>query len=184
VRARAPRTRLAAAVAVLLLLAVPTAAAADGAAEKTAERPFAAQLDGTFAFGPCPADAPGGAQCLTDDVRGRAKALGRVTGEFDVVFDTAAFGDDQCGPIRKQGALTAADGEQLTIRATGTFCFTNTIAAYVYTITGGTGRFEGATGDGVWYVPAPTTFDGTAGTGPEYLYGSIVLPRRDDAPPG
>ncbi len=182
---RGPRrlaTLLPVAVTLLLALSVPATAGADTAEDATTEQSFAARLNGAFAFGPCPEGAPQGAQCLTDDVHGRATALGRVTGRFDVVFDVAAFGEDQCGPIRKEGALTAANGDQLTIRATGTFCFTNTIAAYVFTITGGTGRFEGAGGDGVWYVPAPTTFDGTSGNGPEYLYGAIVLQRGDQGP--
>lgn len=154
-------------------LAIGLVTPAPAPAAEAGPRPFAAVLDGAFAFGACPDGAPAGAQCLTDRVSGRVPAVGPVTGTFEVVFDVGAF-VDQCGPIRKRGSLVARNGDRLDIGAVGTFCFTNNIAVYIYTITGGTGRFEGAVGDGAWYVPAPTTFDGAAGTGREYLYGSIV----------
>lgn len=156
------------ALAIGLVAPLPAGAADAG------PRPFVAVLDGAFAFGACPDGAPTGAQCLTDEVTGRVPGIGPVTGTFEVVFDVGAF-VDQCGPIRKRGSLVARNGDRLDIEAVGTFCFTNNIAVYVFTITDGTGRFEGAAGEGAWYVPAPTTFDGSAGTGREYLYGSATL---------
>jgi hypothetical protein len=134
--------------------------------------PLRADLTGSFAFGPCPADAPAGALCLSDEVSGVMSHLGASTGSFEVVFDLARFVDG-CGPISKRGSFVAADGDRLDIVARGTFCFTTLVASYTYTVTGGSARFTGATGTGTWLVPPPATFDGVAGQGDELLDGTI-----------
>lgn len=135
--------------------------------------PFKGQILGSFFFYPCPPGAPEGALCLHDEVVGRLTHLGRTTGSFEVVFDLAEFGEDSCGPIRKQGSFTAANGDQLEVEAEGRFCFDTVVAEYQFRITGGTGRFVGASGGGSWVVPAPATFDGTSGTGGEFLTGTL-----------
>jgi hypothetical protein len=85
----------------------------------------------------------------------------------------AAFGEDTCGPIAKQGSFIAANGDRLDIEATGTFCFSTLVAVYEFQVTGGTGRFARASGHGSWVVPPPATFDGVAGTGDEFLTGKL-----------
>jgi hypothetical protein len=142
-------------------------------------KPLKGDVLGTFSFHACAADAPARAQCLHDDVTGQITHLGRTIGSFEVVFDIAKFGDDGCGPIRKTGSFIAANGDWLHIEAQGTFCFSSLVAAYKYRITGGTGRFAGASGGGDWVVPPPTTFDGVSGTGNEALIGSIVMLKTD-----
>jgi hypothetical protein len=138
-----------------------------------AARPLKANLVGVFAFGPCPAEAPAGALCLHDEVSGRMSHLGRVTGQFDVVIDAARTGADNCAPISKRGSFYAANGDRLDLLAKGTFCFATAIAQYTYTFGGGSGRFGDATGTGTWTVPAPSTFDGVAGEGDEFLEGTL-----------
>jgi hypothetical protein len=142
------------------------------AAKPTA--PLKADVLGSFFFHECPADAPVGALCLHDDVTGNLTHLGRTTGRFEVVFDVAQFGEDGCGPIRKTGTFTAANGDQLSVDAQGSFCFGTVVAIYTYNIIGGTGRFAGASGSGSWVVPPPINFDGVAGVGDEFLLGGLV----------
>src|SRR5215203_67477 len=136
--------------------------------------PLKGDVLGSFFFHACPVEAPVGALCLHDDVTGTLTHLGKTTGSFDVVFNVAAFDDEGCGPIRKQGSFTAANGDRLDIEAEGTFCFRTQVAMYQFRITGGTGRFASSTGSGSWVVPAPATFDGVAGTGDEFLDGILV----------
>jgi hypothetical protein len=136
--------------------------------------PFKGDVLGSFAFHACPAGAPAGALCLHDDVSGTLTHLGRTTGTFEVVFDTAAFGPDSCGPISKRGEFTAANGDRLTLEAEGTFCFSTLVATYEFHITGGTGRFANANGRGTWLVPPPATFDGVAGEGDEFFLGALA----------
>jgi hypothetical protein len=106
--------------------------------------------------------------CLHDDVTGHLTHLGRTTGNFEVVFDVAAVGEDGCGPIGKQGTFIAASGGRLDVEAAGTFCFGTLVAHYEFQVTGSTRRFAGARGSGSWLVQTPTTFDGVSGTGDEF----------------
>jgi hypothetical protein len=60
-----------------------------------------------------------------------------------------------CAPASGPATLTAANGDTLTMQVTGTVCEVGATSANVphtftgtYTITGGTGRFAGATGSG------------------------------------
>jgi hypothetical protein len=72
------------------------------------------------------------------------------------------------------GTLTAANGDTITVVGSGTGCPTSPTTATivdVFTVTGGSGRFEGATGNfaSVTFVDQPTksfvlTFDGALST--------------------
>jgi len=138
----------------------------------------AAQLDGafvgTFFSHTCPAGAPAGAICLHDDLAGSFSHFGSTTGSAEVVLDVAHTGTDGCLPVQKRGTFTVANGDQLTVQAAGTFCGDNGTAIYVFLTFGGTGRFAHTTSIGTWVVPPPTTFNGTAGTGNEFLYGLLA----------
>lgn len=175
------RTTAVALLGAVVLAPASAASAAPGnpAGRVDAPRPFLAELDGVFAGHPCPAAAPAGALCITDVVTGRILGTGRVTGRFEVVFDVAAADDEGCAPIRKQGVLATSDGDRLNLDASGRFCFPTSVADYVYRVTGGTGRFGGARGAGIWHVPAPERFDpaDSSGSGPELLVG-ILAARR------
>jgi hypothetical protein len=153
------------------LLTVLVTATAPVGAKSTP--PLKGDVLGSFFFHDCPAGTQAGALCLHDDIVGTLTHLGRSTGSFEVVFDAAAFVDG-CGPIRKKGSFTAANGDQLDVEAEGTFCFTTLVATYAFQVTGGTGRFAGSSGSGSWLVPPPTAFDGVAGVGDEILEGVLV----------
>ena len=66
--------------------------------------------------------------------RGKATHLGRITGVATVYYDPVTW-----IPVKADQTLIAANGDELYITAT--------FGAYV--ITGGTGRFEDASGSGV-----------------------------------
>lgn len=146
------------------------------------QRPLNADLVGAFDFGECPAGAPAGALCLHDRVRGPISYLGQSTGAFDVVIDAAAAGADGCAPAGKRGFFVAADGDRVDVVAQGNYCFATSVTTYVYTVTGGSGRFAGATGTGSYLVPAPRTFDGKSGEGEERLRGTIAFPEPGAVP--
>jgi len=160
------------AFAIAVLVAAFTGGSAPAGAESTP--PLKGEVLGSFFFHACPAEAPAGALCLHDDVTGTLTHLGLTTGTFEVVFDVAVFGQDGCGPIRKKGSFTAANGDRVDVEAEGTFCFGTQVARYDFQVTGGTGRFAGSSGTGSWLVPAPAMFDGVTGTGDEFLNGVLV----------
>ena len=144
-----------------------------GAILYTLEGPLKGDGQGSFYFHPC-SDAGSNELCLHDDVTGTLTQLGITRGSFEVIFDIPAFDANGCGPIRKQGSFFAANGDRLDIEAQGTFCFSTLVATYEFRITGGTGRFTGASGGGSWLVPPPATFDGVAGIGDEFFSGVVV----------
>jgi len=130
------------AVAGLLLLTFTGVAAADGVS-----RPFSATLEGNA--NPVPTADP----CIlvnTETAASRALHLGEGTwGSEEVVnFCSNPAGADVDGKF----VITAANGEQIfgVYRTLAHLDFgTNTITALGrYEITGGTGRFEGAKGEG------------------------------------
>jgi hypothetical protein len=167
-------SRLRASAVATTLLALSVLALAPPATAAV-ERPLTADLVGAFTFGGCPAGAPAGALCLHDSVSGQISYLGGSTGEFDVVIDAAASGADGCAPANKGGFFVAANGDRLDVTARGTYCFPTSVATYVYTVTGGSGCFVGATGTGTWLVPPPTTLNAMGGVGDEHLRGTIAF---------
>ena len=162
------------ALAAAALAGAATVALAGTASASDHQQQVATQMAGTFTFHAC-ASAPAGDGCLTDHLTATLPGLGDVTGLFEVHIAFASFAADGCGEIDKTGAFTAADGSTLRVHATGLFCNGSATAAYDYRVTGGTGRAKHARGEGIWLVPAPTTFDGTNGTGPEFLHGTLSL---------
>ena len=116
---------------------------------------------------------------LADSVSGNAAGLGAVTGSFTVTIDFNHPVADGFVLVSKAGSLVAADGDRLDLAMVGTFNVTTLDVHYVFVVTGGTGRFVGATGNGTWDVPPPSTFDPStgSGSGAEIFRGMITLPQ-------
>jgi hypothetical protein len=114
---------------------------------------------------------------LADSVSGNADGLGNVTGSFTVTIDFNHPVADGFVLVSKTGSLVAANGDQINLAMVGTFNVTTFDVHYVFVVTGGTGRFAGATGNGTWDVPPPSSFDPTtgSGSGSETFRGTITL---------
>jgi hypothetical protein len=163
------------AIAGLLVSSAATTRAQDKADEnKTKTSDFHGQLVGNFSTVP---DAP--LLTLADSVSGQAAKIGQVTGSFNVFIDFSHPVADGFVLVSKSGSLVDSDGDQINLAMVGTFNVTTFDVHYVFVITGGTGRFEGATGNGTWDVPPPTVFDPAtgSGSGDEVFDGTITLPK-------
>jgi hypothetical protein len=116
---------------------------------------------------------------LADSVSGNAEGLGQVTGSFTVSIDFNHPIADGFVLVSKTGSLVAANGDKINLAMVGTFNVTTFDVQYVFVVTGGTGRFAGATGNGTWDVPPPSTFNQAtgSGSGSEIFRGTITLPR-------
>jgi hypothetical protein len=116
---------------------------------------------------------------LSDSVSGHADDLGDLTGSFTVTIDFNHPVADGFVLVSKTGSLVASNGDTINLAMVGTFNVTTFDVHYVYLVTGGTGRFAGATGNGTWDVPPPTTFDPNtgSGSGTESFRGTITLPQ-------
>jgi hypothetical protein len=135
---------------------------------------FSGSLVGNFST-----TAPQPLLTLSDSVSGNATGLGTVTGSFTVTIDfnhpiAAGF-----VLVSKTGSLVAANGDKINLAMVGTFNVNTLDVHYVFVVTGGTGRFAGATGNGTWDVPPPSAFDPNtgSGSGTESFRGTITLPQ-------
>ncbi len=108
--------------------------------------PFHARVSETFTGAPCGEWA----MCITAVGTGQATKLGDITENASVVVDTnPADQQNGCAPETRTTSLTAANGDQIYMSGTGlTRCPGSNLAHDNYVITGGTGRFEGASGSG------------------------------------
>ena len=90
---------------------------------------------------------------------GTSSHLGKDTYVSDLTVNWAAASSNgnggYCAPASGPSTITAANGDTLTLQNTGAVCEVGATGSSVphtftgtYTITGGTGRFQGATGSG------------------------------------
>lgn len=153
---------LVALVGATALLLRPTRAAAESLV------PFHATVSETFTAAPCGQFA----RCITATGNGQAEHLGAISESASIVVDTnPADLQHGCAPETRTTTLTAANGDTITMSGTGLSCAATSDAHDNYTITGGTGRFQGASGSGNEYNVhtftgpgvgvATVTYDGT-----------------------
>ena len=126
----------------------------------TALPPGVALLQGTisenYATVSCPAGKPSGTICVAAGGTGPLSSLGTVSLTRKAILDPG--GADSCGPSTMDGTLTVGGGgDSISFTATGTFCRGTGSARYTYTITGGTGSYQGAGGKGNITIPRPTS---------------------------
>jgi hypothetical protein len=158
----------------LVALAAAAALAQGQSGDKSSEtRELSGRLIGNFST-----VAPPPLLTLSDSVSGNAAGLGDVTGSFTVTIDFNHPVADGFVLVSKTGTLVAADGDKINLAMVGTFNVTTFDVHYVFLLTGGTGRFAGASGNGTWDVPPPSTFDQAtgSGSGAEIFRGTITLP--------
>ena len=111
--------------------------------------PFQAVVSETYTAGPC-----GIAHvCITAVGRGQATQLGEIIEHALVVIDVnPADAVNGCAPETRTTTLAAPNVVQVMMHGTGlTRCPGSNEANDNFVITGGTGRFEGAIGDGSEY---------------------------------
>ena len=76
---------------------------------------------------------------------GKTTQIGKLTGWTKVQYDPATY-----YPVSTQSVLAAANGDLVYLTTEDEFDPVTKTSTGTFTVTGGTGRFEGATGDGVF----------------------------------
>lgn len=133
-------------VAAAFVAAAMTVAAGTSAAKASAERAFRGSATGTIEFT--------SANTATVTYTGTATHLGNYT---RVEHVTIGAGGTVSGDI----TFTGVTGDQIFVSFTGQFISGNDITG-TYTVTGGTGRFEGATGTADFSANTPDFVNATA----------------------
>src|SRR5262249_41305829 len=123
-----------------------------------------------------------GAPAVVIDIAGggHSNVLGKVTDHFTATIDFSHPVADGFFLVSKTGSLFSVDGDRVDLSMVGTFDATTFDVHYVFLVTGGAGRFAGATGNGTWHVPPPTVFDPATGvgSGAESFEGKIVVKKH------
>jgi hypothetical protein len=133
---------LAVAVTLSVLLLRPSHAAASSLV------PFHASVSETYTAAKCGQWS----LCITAVGTGQATHLGEVTEHATVVVDiNPADAQNGCAPETRTTTFTTANGDTLTMHGTGFSCAATSDAHDDYSITGGTGRYQGASGSGNEY---------------------------------
>jgi hypothetical protein len=147
--------------AVLIGVAQTSAQTASPAAS-----PFSVQFDQKFSQTACPDGSPQGAYCINVTGTADSPDLGKVALSRIAVLDSQAKPDSNgCVPASTKGKLTIK-GDDVNFSATGLYCNNVTIAAYIYIVSGGTGKYSNAIGSGIISVPPPVSMAQGIGTEP------------------
>jgi len=141
------RTLLIAIVPVLVVLLAATALVLRPSSASAGELvPFHATVSETFTAAPCGQWSI----CIKTVGNGQATHLGEITENATVVIDiNPADAKNGCAPETRITKLTAANGDTITMSGTGvTRCGAPNSANDSFVVTGGTGRYQGASGSG------------------------------------
>jgi hypothetical protein len=163
-RVRARQLSLTMVVLLAVIAVVPSHAVAKSLV------PFQATIAETFTATLCSPTL----LCISATGSGQAAHLGETSESAVVVSDLASNPAPGCHTETRTTTLTAANGDQVTMDATGQNCSispTTVTAVDSYVVTGGTGRYSGATGSGTTRASidlasgiAVVTFSGTLST--------------------
>jgi hypothetical protein len=167
-------TRLAALVAALVLAAPLVASDAAGSGSGAAGAlPLQASVPTAWTFGACPAGT-GAEECSTSAGEAAIRGVGpvAVTGSLEL-FDLTA--GTNCARWEYAVAVVRAGRGELDLAARSPGCVSpaSSSAALVFTVTGGTGAYAGATGSGT--VDVATTTYLTGGRGHDAYSGSVAV---------
>ena len=105
----------------------------------------------------CPSEPNPTTLCYTLQDDPSASSLGKISfAGIDILYMRPA--GSSCGPAERKGALKLANGDTITIHATGTYCVPGYPVQFTFTVTGGTGAYRHAAGGGTIAVgPAKDT---------------------------
>jgi hypothetical protein len=95
----------------------------------------------------CPAEPNPTNLCYTLQDDRSASSLGMISFAGTDILYVLPEGTN-CGPAERNGALKLADGDTITIHATGRYCVPNYPVQFTFTVTGGTGKYRHAAGGG------------------------------------
>jgi hypothetical protein len=157
----------------LLAVAIALAAAPSAGSSGAATLSFKAALITESLPGACAPTAPSGADCRTRTGKGLVSGLGSVTSSYSWLFDTGDCSGGLVKPLATDGRLIVAGKGELTFTlAEGARCVDSEPVRdepQTFTITGGRGVYQGATGQGT----VERSLGGGHGT--EWWIGTVVV---------
>jgi hypothetical protein len=163
------RTVFTAGALLALLAAVPQGAAAKSLV------PFHATTRETVAVVPCDPNF----LCISITGSGHATQLGKISESAHYAIDLVNVPTPGCNTNSGTMTLTGGNGDSIRLALHGTGCNASPTTQTIvnsYVVTGGTGRFSGATGSGTETVHSEVT-NPAAPTGVARFEGTLSSPR-------
>ena len=120
----------------------------------------------------CPANQSQAFACLIFQGTGRATEIGTTTMTRSAIV-ASNVDNNNCHAIISTGYLATGKQDHITFTATGKYCGVTDTATYTYTITGGSGKFKGASGNGMIRVGPTTSTSGNTENRVETWSGTL-----------
>ncbi len=121
--------------------------------------PFNLSFDTQYALNTCDASQAAGTICVDTSGTGHGTNNGATLKAIGVRRSSAYSPGDgsTCTPATTSGTLTFTAQDTVMFTGTGTFCRATQMATFTYTIAGGTGKYQNASGSGSIHVPPPSS---------------------------
>jgi hypothetical protein len=147
---------------------LPPATSTPSPTPTTDQDPFQVNFLQHYHLIDCPAEQNPTTLCYTLQDDPSTSSLGMISFAGTDILYVRPKGSS-CGPAERQGAFKLANGDTITIHATGMYCVPGYPVQFTYTVTGGTGKYQHAVGRGTIAVgPAknspPTATEFWSGT--------------------
>jgi hypothetical protein len=148
--------------------ALPSTTSVPALTPATDQDPFQVNFLQHYQVISCPAEPHPTNICYTLQDDPSTSSLGLISFAGTDILYVLPVGT-HCGPAERHGTLKVADGDTITIHATGRYCVPDYPVQFTFTVTGGTGKYRHATGGGTIAVgPAsnkpPTAAEFWSGT--------------------
>jgi hypothetical protein len=115
------------------------------------------------------------ASCLLFEGNGQAVGYATVTmTRLEIVSTT--LDSRSCQKVVDTGSLSTSRQDRITFAATGTYCAGTDTASLTYHISGGAGKYRGASGSGTIMVHATDLYQGSIAHRSEIWNGSLTYP--------
>jgi HYR domain-containing protein len=169
---------------VLAMAAFPTQAqGTDVRIGDTGTLTFDAQLDVRYPYTSCPEGTPGGVECYARTGNGIIRGLGNVTESYTYEVESAPSGcaDNFVRLLTTTARLSVLGKGEIELRISGTGCVARVApqplrAKAEFTITGGSGKYAGASGGGSY---VDLSYGPPGFRGRDTWTGTLVVPGLD-----
>jgi hypothetical protein len=142
---------------------------------------FQAEVSVAYPATPCPAGTPSGVECFARTGRGSIRGLGNVNESYAYEVESAGCDADFVRLLPTTARLSVPGKGEIELRVGGTGCVARVApqplrAEADFTITGGSGRYAGASGGGTY---SDLSFGPPSFRGRDTWRGTLVVPGLD-----
>ena len=148
---------------------------------------FRGTMHEQFALGACPAGTPATFACASVTGTGRLSHLGKVMESVQATINLALMSPaTYCAPDQSKATFTTASGDTVFMTTNGLTCQKGAgkgVDSGRYVVTGGTGKYQDATGSGTYETDATYAADMHSGTSVTTYSGTFAKGHKQPGKP-